>query len=186
MGREQHRSRYNNKAIYTDYNLIEQAGTDESYYKLTDAQRDILLTNTKYIGWRSRWENLPQADIARDYQDAIENALLDPKECMQDDDNNTDTDIGLVDGIIQNLKEGGISQAGGYLIEAVGRIVVETALKTIAITVIGIATSGTLSIVLGGSEIANVAIGINEVVTPIITLPNNPTNIIEFIFDAIA
>jgi len=104
--------------------------------------------------------------------------------------NNEDTladDIfNLVDGVIETFQEGGLIEALGYLIQETGSIVVETVKKIVSITVIGVAVGGLLSIIVGGISYGTVAIGAGEVVETIISLPDNPSNIINFVFDAVA
>jgi len=104
-----------------------------------------------------------------------------------DEDTLSDTVFGFIDEIITNVQTGGISQAVGYVIDTLGSVLVETAIRVIAVTAVGVATAGILTVLVGGVSVGTVAIGAGEVVETILSLPTTtPTNIIEFVFDAVA
>lgn len=108
-----------------------------------------------------------------------------PSAC--EEDTYGDSVIGFIDEILSNLQSGGISKAVGYVIDELGEIIIETALKVIAITVIGGVVGGVVNILVGGVSVGTTAIGAGEVVEIITKLPTStPTNIITFVYDAVA
>jgi hypothetical protein len=125
--------------------------------------------------------------------DKFLSALADYDEpaCLTDnceEDTLDDSILGLADGIITQFQEGGIISALGYVIDAFGRIIVSTALKYVAITIIGGGVAGVLSMVIGEVVVDAVAIGAGEIVEVIFDAGGDGviSNIIEFVFDAAA
>ena len=63
-----------------DYNLIQLYGTDEKYYLLTEQQAQMLLTQTAYLSWGTRWENNGYTlDELQDIKDEIDYRLMTPE-----------------------------------------------------------------------------------------------------------
>jgi len=104
-----------------------------------------------------------------------------PNEC--DEDTLADDLFGFVDDIISEFREGGIVRAIGYAIDELGRIVIETAVKVIEITVIGLAVAGVLSIIIGGVTVATVAVPAGSIITPIFDTGSTAIKTIEFLLE---
>jgi len=100
-----------------------------------------------------------------------------------DEDTLADSLLQFVDDIISEFREGGIVKAIGYAIDELGRIVVETAIKVIEITVIGLAVAGTLSIIIGGATVATIAVPAGAIITPIFDTGSTAVKVIEFLLE---
>jgi len=100
-----------------------------------------------------------------------------------DEDTLGDSLLQFVDDIVSEFREGGIVRAIGYAIDELGRIVVETAIKVIEITVIGLAVAGTLSIIIGGVTVATVAVPAGAIITPIFDTGSTAVKVIEFLLE---
>lgn len=92
----------------------------------------------------------------------------------------------FIDGIIQNFQEGGIVKAIGYAIDTLGRIIIETAVRVVSTTVIGLAVAGIVYIVVGGITVGTVAVGANEVIDIVFDTGTSATKIIEFVYEVAA
>jgi len=102
--------------------------------------------------------------------------------CNNDEDTLSDNPLDFLDGIINGYQTGGISEAIGYIMDEFGSIIVETALRVVAVTVIGYAVGGIVSIFVGGTLTATVAVGANETVEAMVAVGDAVTNIIQFDF----
>lgn len=102
--------------------------------------------------------------------------------CDQNEDTLSDNSLDFLDGIINGFQQGGISEAIGYVISEFGSIVVETALKVVAVTVIGYAVAGIVSIFVGGVLTSTVAVGAGETVELILETGTTVSKIIQFDF----
>lgn len=102
--------------------------------------------------------------------------------CQNDEDTLSDNPLDFLDGIINGFQEGGAVEAIGYVIEEFGRIIVETTLRVVAVTVIGYAVGGILSVFVGGALTATVAVNANETAEIMIKVGEAVSNIIEFDF----
>lgn len=92
----------------------------------------------------------------------------------------------LADGVITSFQEGGVVEALGYLIQETGTIVLNTVKKVVSITVLGLGVACLVSVFVGGIPYGVVSVGVGEAIETIIALPDNPTNIINFVFDKVA
>lgn len=103
-----------------------------------------------------------------------------------EEDTLADDIANFLDGIIQNFQEGGIVKAIGYAIGELGRIVIETAVRVVSTTVIGLAVAGIVYIVIGGVTVGTVAVGANEIVDIVFDTGTGSSKIIEFIYEVAA
>lgn len=123
------------------------------------------------------------AVVAGHFKTAYETIVF---ECQEEEDTLADDFADLIDGVISQFQEGGIIRAIGYVINELGSIVVETALRYVAVTVIGTALGGVVSILIGGVVLDTVAVAGGEVVELIFDSGDFDPKIIEFVFDAAA
>ena len=107
-------------------------------------------------------------------------------ECQDSEDTLADDILNFIDGIIQNFQEGGIVKAIGYAIDTLGRVIIETAVRVVSTTVIGLAVAGIVYIVIGGVTVGTVAVGANEVIDIVFDTGTSSTKIIEFIYEVAA
>lgn len=107
-----------------------------------------------------------------------------PSDC--DEDTQADSFTEFVDGILTNIRTGGISKAIGYVIEEYGEVIFETALKIVGVTVVGYLTGGLVNILVGGTNVGQVIIGASETVEILLELPDAPSNIIQLIYEVAA
>lgn len=124
---------------------------------------------------------------ACEYVDDPVSAACFPLVCDDEDTYSDDYDS-FLDGIIDNLMEGGVIRAIGYLITESGRVVVETGLRVIALTFIGVAVGAVISILVPGSVplVASVAAG--SVVELVVDtgIPSNVIKLVEVIVEVAA
>lgn len=102
-----------------------------------------------------------------------------------DEDTYSDDLFGFIDEVISSFQEGGAIKAVGYVIDQLGRIVIETALKIATVTAIGTIAGGIISVLIGGVLTDTITIGAGEVLDIVIDLTayQTPTNIIEFVYE---
>lgn len=108
--------------------------------------------------------------------------------CADDEDEDTIADdiADFVNGIINNFQEGGIVSALGYVIQELGRIVVETVVRVVSTTVYAVGVAGIIYILINGVPVSSVGILPNEVIELIYDTGNNSSKIIEFIYEVAA
>jgi len=76
-----------------------------------------------------------------------------------EEDTYSDSIYGFLDEIISNIMEGGIITAIGYVIDTLGNIIVETALRLVTVTIVGYLTGGLVSIFIDSVLTETVAVG---------------------------
>lgn len=81
-----------------------------------------------------------------------------------DDDILEDSLAELADGVLSNTLIGGAVRAIGYAIDDLGRIITETVLPVIGITLLGLAVASVASIIIGGVTVGTVAVAAGETV----------------------
>jgi len=107
-------------------------------------------------------------------------------DCGGEEDTIADNIADFVNGVIDNFQEGGIVGALGYVIEELGRIVIETTIKVVSTTVYAVGVAGIIYILVNGIPVESVNILPNEVIELIYDTGTNSSKIIEFVYEVAA
>ena len=111
--------------------------------------------------------------------------------CLSEDCNEdtlTDDTVSFLDGVVTSFQEGGAISAIGYVIDAAGRIIINTALRYVAITVIGAAAGAVVTMLVGGTAAGVATVAAGEIVELIFDTGLDGVNAaaVEFLIDAAA
>lgn len=71
-----------NKAYKQDWNIVQTAGDEYELRHLTGAQQQVLVSLCEYLGWRTRWENAPDQDTLKAFQDQLIYDIITEVDCM--------------------------------------------------------------------------------------------------------
>lgn len=122
------------------------------------------------LGYWWNWERDEDkrgAAVARVWRAVIEDAKTSEcEECDDDDDEDTLQDAyeALMDGVLENTIIGGITRAIGTALEDAGRIITETILPVVGITLVGLAVGALAAVIVGGVTVGTVAVAAGETV----------------------
>lgn len=139
---------------------------------------------------------IKQAQIYGDGEEEIEGywAILEALGYTQDptnapcypseqEDTIADDILQFIDGIVSNYQEGGITKALGYVIDELGRIVIETTVRVVSTAIVGLAVASVVNILIGGVVAGTVAVGAGEIVEVIFDTGDTTSKIIEFVYE---
>lgn len=90
--------------------------------------------------------------------------------CESDDNRCEDEDIledvyqAMMDGVLSNTLIGGVTKAIGYALDEAGRVITETVLPVIGLTLVGLAVGALAAVIVGGVTIGTVAVAAGETV----------------------
>lgn len=101
--------------------------------------------------------------VANNWRVAVDSLTWDCCNDCDEEDTLEDAWQTFLDGLQTQFQTGGIVSAVGYVVDLVGDIVINTGLKVIAVTVIGVAVAGVVQIILGGTVLYSVGVGAGEV-----------------------
>lgn len=122
------------------------------------------------LGYWWNWERDEDkrgAAVARVWRDVIEDAKVSECEECQDcdeDDVLEDTIAQLANGVLSNTITGGVTRAIGVALDDLGKLITETILPVVGITLFGLAVASIAAVVVGGVTVGTVAVAAGETV----------------------
>jgi len=171
--------------------VVEPAGTLCVQFFIPDEQMHrvafwgALDELTHWYTWQ-RDENKTARNVARVWRSVIDAAKeSECEECDECDEDDTlqDSIQALADGIMSNTVIGGAVRAVGTALDDLGKIVTETLLPIVGLTVLGLAAAAAFSVLVGGVAVATIPVAAGEVVEVLISTGATAAapKIIEFV-----
>lgn len=109
-------------------------------------------------------------DAATVWRQLLHDTFTFKDSCASDERNCEDEDIledayqAMMDGLLGNTLIGGAVKAIGYALDEAGRVITETVLPVIGLTLVGLAVGALAAVVVGGVTIGTVAVAAGETV----------------------